>query len=456
MDTLIAALDRGSSLRDEAALRRWLLKIATNLALGPPASLPTRDMAPGHARFAGSGHRRGRTCRIDPGPCLAADPIAGSRGPALLRRSAGGGSCRGDGYEPEHRQVPAADGAGAITRVPRHLGRICNPRGVHQWLIRRPTRGSSRCCAKSSTAEVANLPLTLGPNQVLERAAAVRSRSRLRPFDIGQPTARVRRLSMSLGAVAVLAVAIVALRLSTAPDRVDPVAALPTTPDAWSRVVIDAGSDAQVVSSVAVSPRGLLAVVSADDGPAQLFASTDGDDWTLVPADQHPPLRACGPDCYFGVDGAGRTRRDHRRHRSRVPDRRQRDLALGRRLRLAAPCRRRRGSGSSPLGGCSPRLPVALDSSPSEATTRPGSRPMAPTGHWPRCRRRRCRSSTRQGSYSEPTVEMRGLTVAGDTLFAWGSTTASVLGSEDLDRRPGGAHPVGLQRRPFMDPRARS
>jgi RNA polymerase sigma-70 factor (ECF subfamily) len=34
MDTLLAALDRGWSLRDATALRRWLLKIATNLALG--------------------------------------------------------------------------------------------------------------------------------------------------------------------------------------------------------------------------------------------------------------------------------------------------------------------------------------------------------------------------------------------------------------------------------------
>ena len=33
MDTLLAALDRGSTLRDGAALRRWLLRIATNLAL---------------------------------------------------------------------------------------------------------------------------------------------------------------------------------------------------------------------------------------------------------------------------------------------------------------------------------------------------------------------------------------------------------------------------------------
>src|SRR5687768_14270471 len=34
MDTLLAALDRGSSLRDPTAMRQWLLKIATNQALG--------------------------------------------------------------------------------------------------------------------------------------------------------------------------------------------------------------------------------------------------------------------------------------------------------------------------------------------------------------------------------------------------------------------------------------
>ena len=33
MDTLLTALDRGSSLRDAAAMRPWLLKIATNQAL---------------------------------------------------------------------------------------------------------------------------------------------------------------------------------------------------------------------------------------------------------------------------------------------------------------------------------------------------------------------------------------------------------------------------------------
>jgi RNA polymerase sigma-70 factor (ECF subfamily) len=33
MDTLLTALDRGSSLRDPQAMRQWLLKIATNQAL---------------------------------------------------------------------------------------------------------------------------------------------------------------------------------------------------------------------------------------------------------------------------------------------------------------------------------------------------------------------------------------------------------------------------------------
>jgi len=34
MDTLLAALDHGAHLRDGSAMRAWLLKIATNLALG--------------------------------------------------------------------------------------------------------------------------------------------------------------------------------------------------------------------------------------------------------------------------------------------------------------------------------------------------------------------------------------------------------------------------------------
>lgn len=55
MDTLLAALDRGASLRDPNALRAWLLRIATNQALGrrrrnirvlrvaTPPDVPTQD-----------------------------------------------------------------------------------------------------------------------------------------------------------------------------------------------------------------------------------------------------------------------------------------------------------------------------------------------------------------------------------------------------------------------------
>ena len=97
--------------------------------------------------------------------------------------------------------------------------------------------------------EAASLPLTLGPDRVLERAAAVRSRWRLRPFANGQPTTRVRRLSMSMGAVAVLAVAVVALRLSTAPDRVDPAAAPPSATESPDLTPTPLGSPAPRTSA---------------------------------------------------------------------------------------------------------------------------------------------------------------------------------------------------------------
>jgi RNA polymerase sigma-70 factor (ECF subfamily) len=55
MDTLLSALDRGSSLRDADAMRQWLLKIATNHALshrrrfGRVKWLELSPDTPGHA-----------------------------------------------------------------------------------------------------------------------------------------------------------------------------------------------------------------------------------------------------------------------------------------------------------------------------------------------------------------------------------------------------------------------
>jgi RNA polymerase sigma-70 factor, ECF subfamily len=52
MDTLLVALDRGSSLRDASAMRRWLLKIATNQALSRQRrfrSVKWLELAPDYA-----------------------------------------------------------------------------------------------------------------------------------------------------------------------------------------------------------------------------------------------------------------------------------------------------------------------------------------------------------------------------------------------------------------------
>ena len=257
--------------------------------------------------------------------------------------------------------------------------------------------------------EAASLPLTLGPERVLERAAAVRSGSRLRRFVVGQPTTRVRRLSMSMGAVAVLAVAVVALRLSTAPDRVDPAAALPTTPEAWSRVVIDAGPNAEGVISLAASPSGLLAVVGVDDGPNELFASTDGYSWTRVPPDEHPAIGADGAgwalvgsdrgfllsngDVWSSADGfdwqilARRTDNPDLRH--------------GEMLRIAAG-----GPGYVAVGNGNSAWYSTDGSNWSLAQV-----PSPPTEFF------------ESRGYAAPEVDMRGLAVAGDKLVAWGTAS---------------------------------
>lgn len=142
-------------------------------------------------------------------------------------------------------------------------------------------------------AEVAQLPMTTTPAQVLARRAD-RRRSGLRSWNIGGPTAGRLRLSLSMGAVAVLAIALATLRLATAPDRLTPAAPLPTTPDAWSRVAIDAWPNAGRISSLAASTSGLLAVVGVNDRPSELFVSIDGHSWTQVPTDTHPPVDANG------------------------------------------------------------------------------------------------------------------------------------------------------------------
>ena len=115
----------------------------------------------------------------------------------------------------------------------------------------------------------------------------------------------INRVVPALGGAAVVVVA-AALAMNWYVNRPD-VGRLPDTPDSWSQVLIEAGPEADGVISLAASPHGLLAVVSAEgDGPAQLFASTDGRTWTLVPADQHPLLEAGGDGGHGYIVGTDR------------------------------------------------------------------------------------------------------------------------------------------------------
>ncbi len=96
------------------------------------------------------------------------------------------------------------------------------------------------------------------------------------------------RPALALGSVAaVLVAATLALNVAVAPS-VGQRPALPATPGAWQRVVLDAGVEGRV-GALATGPRGLLAAVGDGDG-SRLYFSADGRDWTLVPADQHGPI----------------------------------------------------------------------------------------------------------------------------------------------------------------------
>jgi hypothetical protein len=87
---------------------------------------------------------------------------------------------------------------------------------------------------------------------------------------------------------------------------------LPSTPDAWQRILIETPEVTGSVVSLAASPHGLLAVVGEDwrSDVARLAVSTDGQDWTLVPETRQPKLSAAGgfgpPFGYPSVVGTDR------------------------------------------------------------------------------------------------------------------------------------------------------
>ena len=140
------------------------------------------------------------------------------------------------------------------------------------------------------------------PDRVLD---ATFERTRGRRQDVGwrprfaRPRALRAGLALSGAAAVVLAVAV-----ATTSPLVGPGAGLPTTPDAWTQVVIETPSGTGAVVALAAAPGRLLAAVG-DDAGVRLITSRDGREWTLVPADRHPDLstpRGFGYPTVVGTD----------------------------------------------------------------------------------------------------------------------------------------------------------
>ena len=140
------------------------------------------------------------------------------------------------------------------------------------------------------------------PDRVLD---ATFERTRGRRQDVGwlprlfPPRALRAGLALS-GIVAV----VLAIAVATTVPLVGPVAGLPTSPDAWTRAMIETPSGTGAVVALAAAPGRLLAVVG-DDAGVRLITSSDGRVWTLVPADRHPELstpRGFGYPTVVGTD----------------------------------------------------------------------------------------------------------------------------------------------------------
>jgi hypothetical protein len=141
-------------------------------------------------------------------------------------------------------------------------------------------------------AEVAQLPLTVRPERILERGG-MRRRSGLHRLVAFPSNRGLLRLAVALVAIALLAAAaVVGSRLLLPTDL--PPTPLPARPEAWSRFLIETPSGRGSIVSLAAGPHALLAVVGEDwqTDVAWLAVSNDGLNWTLVPEAQHPKLTA--------------------------------------------------------------------------------------------------------------------------------------------------------------------
>ena len=247
------------------------------------------------------------------------------------------------------------------------------------------------------------------PARVLDEAAErtrtsrqqVRWRGLLRSIDYS-------RSMLALGATAAVVLAAI-VALSPRVGQPD-VGELPRTPDAWSLVPIDSPWPTAQVDVLVAGPRGLLAFLGETGSSAmQLSVSTDGRTWTLVPNDQFPdpnvvlspdvsPVPAVVSDDGFLFVGDGNdvwASEDGYTWQRRADRARDEDLRAGTIVALAA-------------GG--PGL-VAVGSDNKAWYSEDGSDwtladvPAPPT--------------------EASTINMKGVSVAGDGLLAWGNAMAN-------------------------------
>ncbi|MEX0629802.1 MAG: hypothetical protein WEE67_05110 [Chloroflexota bacterium] len=228
------------------------------------------------------------------------------------------------------------------------------------------------------------------------------------------------RRALLMVAIALLLATMGAIGVGSLLLRPDlPVVPLPTTPDAWERVLIETPSGTgNIVASLAASPHGLLAVVTTTgtpgDGPTRLVVSTDGRNWTLVPEGQHPTLSETDS---FGLPSVVGTDRgflllqlnevwmsedgyNWQRLASSAEDP---DLLEGRMLAAVAA-----GPGLVAVGSDNKAWYSTDGSDWSVAEVPP---PPAEIFE-------------REG-YPAPSVDMQGVAVAGDKLVAWGGAEAT-------------------------------
>ena len=226
----------------------------------------------------------------------------------------------------------------------------------------------------------------------------------LRPIRLARRTFLIVAIALLLATMGAISVGSRLLQ----PDLPLEPAPLPATPDAWSRVLIESEPGTGGVISLAAGPRGLLAVVE-DDQAARLVASADGRNWTLVPADQHPPLGSVGAAVvgtdrgFLMVGDEVWTSEDGYNWQRLASSAEDPDLLEGRMLAAVAA-----GPGLVAVGSDNKAWYSTDGSDWSLAEV-----PPPPSEFF-----------EREG-YPAPTVDMQGVAVSGDKLVTWGAAVAT-------------------------------